>query len=106
MDDKIGKSEEKIRALPNFSIYDKFYSIWNFTKHNSPYTYEKVKKHWPELLYSKEKDEWFDLDSQSEHLAIEYLRLNDKIITAVFDPLLEFYYEFCELCYNEPKHHS
>lgn len=106
MDGRIGKSEAKIKALPHFDDYDKFYSIWNFTKHNSPSTYNKLKNKWPELLYSKEIDKWFDLEFPSEHLAIEYLKLNDKIITAMFDPLLEFYYEFCELCYGEPKYHS
>ena len=106
MDGRIGRSENKIRSLSHFESFDKFYSIWNFTKHNSPSTYKKIKKNWPELLYSKEKDSWFTLDFPSEHLAIEYLKINDKFITSLFDPLLEFYYEFCELCYGEPKHHS
>jgi len=105
MDGRIGKSENKIRTLNHFEDYDKFYSIWNFTKHNSPSTYEKIKKHWKELLFSKENDEWFKLDFPSEHLAIEYLNIDDKFITSLFDPLLEFYYEFCELCYDEPKYH-
>ena len=106
MDGRIGKSENKIKKLDHFDVYDKFYSIWNFTKHNSPSTYNKIKKYWPELLFNKEKDKWFNLDFPSDHLAIEYLNINDKFITSLFDPLLEFYFEFCELCYNEPKYHS
>lgn len=106
MDGRIGKSENKIKSLQHYETYDKFYSIWNFTKHNSPSTYNKIKKNWPELLYNKEKDNWFNLEFPSEHLAIEYLNINDKFLTGLFEPLMEFYYEFCELCYGETKHHS
>lgn len=100
MDGRIGNSESKIRALSNFDIYDKFYSIWNFTKHNSPSTYKKIKNNWSDLLCDK------NLSFPSEHLAIEHLNLSHKMINSWFDPLLEFYYEFCELCYGEPKYHS
>ena len=106
MDGRIKKSRNKIESLPHYDDYDKFYSIWNFTKHNSPSTYEKIKKHWPNLLYTKENTKGFDLEFPSGYLAIEYLNISDKFITSLFDPLLEFYFEFCELCYGEPKYHS
>ena len=105
MDGRIGESEKKIRNLPHFDDYDKFYSIWNFTKHNSQSTYDKIKRKWPELLYSNETHSWFKLSFPSSKLAIEYLNIKITDITSWFEPLLEFYYEFCELCYNEPKYH-
>ena len=104
MDGRIGDSELKIKKLPHYNDFDKFYSIWNFVKHNSKSTYDKIDRNWPELLRKKGEEIDFEFDFPSEHLAIEYLKLSDKFITNMLDQLLEFYYEFCELCYQEPKY--
>lgn len=94
-------AEEKIRKLPHFEIWDKFYAIWNFCKHNSQSTYDKIYKHWPELLYRKGVDEGFTHEFPSDLMAIEYLKLSDKFFNGLFEPLSQFYMEFCNLVYGE-----
>ncbi len=103
MDGRIKDSENKIKALPHFSTYDMFYSIWNFIKHNSLSTYKKIKHQWPELLLKDNKGNFFEFPN--DWLAIEHLNINEKFLDDLFEPLLEFYYEFCELCYQEPKYY-
>lgn len=104
MDGRIKDSENKIKALPHFKTYDMFYSIWNFIKHNSISTYDKVKKYWPELLVKDKKGNFFKFPN--DWLAIEHLDINEKFFDDLFEPLLEFYFEFCELCYQEPKYYA
>lgn len=104
MDGRIKDSENKIKALPHFKNYDMFYSIWNFIKHNSISTYDKVKKNWPELLVKDKNGKFYKFPN--DWLAIEHLDINEKFFDDLFEPLLEFYFEFCELCYQEPKYYA
>lgn len=103
MDGRIKNSEIKIKALPNFETYDKFYSLWNFNKHNSISTYKKVKNNWDQLIVKNEHGEYYDFPN--DWMAIEHLNLTDEFFDNLFEPLLDFYFEFCELCYNEPKYY-
>ena len=102
MDGRIGKSEDKIKSLPNFETYDMFYSIWNFNKHNSLSTYKKIINNWDNLIIKKETGEYYPFPN--DWLAIEHLNIDDSFFDNLFEPLLDFYYEFCELCYQEPKY--
>ena len=103
MDGRIGNSEVKIKALPNFETYDKFYSLWNFNKHNSISTYKKIVNNWDELIVKNEDGEYYDFPNDG--MAIEHLNLTDEFFDNVFEPLLDFYFEFCQLCYKEPKYY-
>lgn len=101
LNSKKGEAEARIRALKNFEEWDKFYSIWNFCKHNTRSTYNKILKKWPALLYRKGIDEGFDLEFPSDLIAIQYLKLDEKYFNSLFEPLKEFYMEFCKLVYDE-----
>lgn len=60
------------RDLSSFKYHDKLYSIWNFIKHNNISTYEKLKRDYPHVL--------IDVKFQSGDLAINYLKLDEKLI--------------------------
>ena len=89
------KNEKSLssRNLQSFQYHDKLYSIWNFIKHNNLKTYKSVKEKYPEVL--------IDEEYQSGYLAINYVKLDERLILELLEGVKNFFIEWCELNLNE-----
>lgn len=80
-------------SLSSFKFHNRLYLIWNFLKHNNSDTYNKLKSKYPKVLIENEYI--------SGNLAVNYVKLDEKLIIELLEGLKRFFIDWCRIICNE-----
>ena len=89
----MNNSGKQLDELDGYHSYDKLKKIWNFIKHNTLSAYAKLKECYGEVLISKKYEQG--------DLAINYLKINNKMIEEILAGLKLFFIDYCWYVYKE-----